>query len=364
MTAAPSVSLLMPVYNREHLLDRVLEKLCENTTYPEVELVAVNDGSTDRSGEILRRWRDSGRFPGAFNLIEKPNSGAIDSLNTALNAATGELCVQLDDDVTVETPGWIERMVDLITLDESVGVVTGKVVMDSGYLHACGVNVVGPLGWHDRPSRPLEKTGRRLWLTRAEHPKEGQGGDAEARVAEVDSGIGCCMMYRREEALAVGGYDLAYAPVWFDDVDLCLSIRKLGKKVFYLPDVRVIHYFVARRRSERWYARFHPRRIAKAIVRRTGGRLPLGMRAAIERRVRVDLDMHFTRPQVLLLGRHHAYWREKWGWDARNPDMDEVQRRWGGTEICWATDPERRAAGERIAREYEARRRQPAVPGV
>ena len=50
-----------------------------------------------------------------------------------------------------------------------------------------------------------------------------------------------------------------------------------------------------------------------------------------------------------LLGRHFAHWREKWGFDPLNPDMDEVLRRYGGTEVCWRYDEDRRRAGERIA---------------
>ena len=71
-----------------------------------------------------------------------------------------------------------------------------------------------------------------------------------------------------------------------------------------------------------------------------------------------DLFGQYTRDECARLRHHHAYWRAKWGWDARNPDMSEVQRRWGGTEICWATHPDRRAAGERIVAEYAVRRAQ------
>ena len=133
----------MPVHNRAHLLERVLERLVENTTYEHVELITVDDGSTDGSLDILRRWADGGRFRN-MRLIQGPGGGAIASLNTGLNAATGELCVQLDDDVTIETRGWIERMLDVMLLDEAVGVVTGKVIFDSGDIHACGVDVIGP----------------------------------------------------------------------------------------------------------------------------------------------------------------------------------------------------------------------------
>ena len=364
MSPAPTVSLVMPVFNRAHLLDRVLEKLADNTTHPETELICVDDGSTDGSREILHRWRDGGRLPN-MSLIEKPNAGAIDSLNRGLNAATGDFVVQLDDDVTLETPGWVERMLDLMQSDDSVGVVTGKVLFDDGLIQCCGVNVVGPAGWHERGAEPAERIGRRQWLGRMRpRPHEGEAGALESRAAEVDSGIGCCMMYRREAALEAGGYDLEWAPVWFDDVDLCIGIRRLGLKAFYVPDVRVIHYFTARRAPERRIERFTPRRLARALVRRTVGRLPPGALAVVERRVDLDLGMHFTRRQCALLRHHHAYWREKWGWSALNPDMDEIERRWGDTEIWWARDPERRAAGERIVEAYESRRGQPAVQGA
>jgi GT2 family glycosyltransferase len=351
----------MPVHNRAHLLDRVLERLAENTTYDDVELITVDDGSSDGSRAILHRWAASGRFA-EMRVIEGSAPGAIGSLNTALNAATGELCVQLDDDVTVETPGWVERMLDLMLLDDAVGVVTGKVVFDSSLIHACGVHVVGPSGWHERTTWPKEPIGRRQWINRTkERIGEGEGGEVESRVAEVDSGIGCCMMYRREEALAAGGYDVEWSPVWFDDVDLCLKIRALGKKVFYTPAVTVTHHFGVRLEPTTWRARLTPQRVRRGTLRRVAKLLPGPVTRAIERRFDVDLLGYYTKEQCAMLRHHHEYWRRKWGWDARNPDMDAIERRWGGTEIWWAHDPERRAAGERIAAEYEARRAAPAV---
>ncbi len=350
----PRVSLLLPNRNNGRILDEVLARLSENTTYDKVELVAVDDGSTDDSLPTLRRWRDSGRFS-RFELVEKAPTGAVDSLNAALERATGEFCVQLDSDASVETPGWIERMLGLMLLDEAVGVVTAKIVIDDGLLHACGVNLVGPAGSHDRPARPTEPVGHRRWHHRIERVPEGKGGDAEIRLAEVDAGIGCCMMYRREDALAVGGYDRAFSPVWFDDLDLCMSIRKCGRKVFCLPEVRVVHHLNDRRPPESLRERLRARRVGRALVRRASPRLPGRVRNAIERNLGVDLDKRFSPEQLARMDHHYAYWRKKWEWDFCNPDVDAIQRRWGDTEICWATDPQRRAAGERIARTYEAR---------
>ena len=346
MVTPPRVSLLLPNKDNAAVLRTVLDRLTAYTTYENVELVIVDDGSTDGSRDILREWEREDAFIGGVELIEQANRGAVHALNTALEAASGEVCVQIDADASVETEGWIERLLDLMQADARVGVVTAKVVMDSGALHTCGVNLVSPAGWHDRPSKLLEPVGRRQWHHRVARYDEGEGGLAESRVAEVDAGMGCCMMYRRADAIAVGGYDTGYAPVWFDDVDLSLSIRRLGKKAFYLPDVRVVHHFGVRATPARSRLR---RRIAR--------RLPRLVRGKVEGALRIDFDGNFSREQIARLEHHYRAWVEKWGWEARNPDMAEIERRWGDTEIWWAYDRERRAAGEDILRQFEEGRR-------
>ncbi len=237
-----SVSLILPVYNAGEVLDHVLTRLAENTTYEDVELVAVDDGSTDASLEILRSWEP--RFP-RMTVHTKENGGAIDTLNYALERASGDVVVQLDADASIETHGWLEKMLGLLESDDRVGVVTAKIVMDDGFVHACGVDLVAASGMQDRPTTLTEPVGERTWHFRAERMREGVWADEDV-ACEVDAGLGCCLMYRRADALEAGGYDRGYSPVWFDDIDLCLGIRKLGRKVFYLPDVHVIHHINGR----------------------------------------------------------------------------------------------------------------------
>jgi len=326
------------------VLDRVLDRLAEHTTYPSFELVVVDDGSSDDSRAILRRWRDSGRFSSLL-LREQEQSGAIAALNSGLEAASGEVVVQLDADASIETSGWLERLLEVLLFDEQVGVVTAKVVLDDGGLHACGVNLVGPEGFHDRPTRITERVGRRAWHQRVDRPAEGTTAE-EHRLAEVDSGIGCCMAYRREDARAAGGYDRGFDPVWFDDLDLCTSIRLLGKKVFFCPEVRVLHLVHARGGTLLAPDGLGPR--ARRSIRRAAARagsISPAARAAAARRLGLNQPPPDQRER---LRHHYAYWREKWGWDMLNPDMDEVRRRYGDTEVCWAWDPERTAAGERL----------------
>src|SRR5437763_16992934 len=117
--------------------------LVVTTPYPAIELVVVDAVSIDASREILRRWLDSGRFP-RFQLIERDHGGVVEALNAGLAAASGELVVQLDADASIETPGWLERMVAYFCSDERIGVITGKIVFDWGELHTCGVDLIAP----------------------------------------------------------------------------------------------------------------------------------------------------------------------------------------------------------------------------
>jgi glycosyltransferase involved in cell wall biosynthesis len=342
--SGPTVSLLLPNRDNGHILDMVLGRLAENTTYPDAELIAVDDGSTDASRAILRRWRDSGAFS-SFELLERPHAGVIDALNAGLSAASGELVVQLDADASLETPGWLERIVPFFLSDARIGVLSAKVAFDWGELQTCGVNVIGPEGFHGRGATITEPVGRRTYHERVARARERECAICEV-TAEVDGGAGCCMMYRREVALALGGYDPGFAPVWFDDLDLTLRMRTHGLKVFYVPDVRVVHHVRTRRDAGQRAGLATMRSLSRAL-------LPPAARHRLARRLGISL---VPRAQRERLEHHYRYWREKWGFDLLNPDMEAVKRRWGNTELCWRLNPAMREAGERIIAGYGALR--------
>lgn len=92
----PSVTIIIPAYNEEETISRAINS-CLNLNYPKekLEIIVVNDGSTDRTGEICR-WYER---RGLIKLIDKKiNSGKADSLNTAIDLANGELIQCLDAD--------------------------------------------------------------------------------------------------------------------------------------------------------------------------------------------------------------------------------------------------------------------------
>jgi GT2 family glycosyltransferase len=337
------VSLIMANRNNERSLDLFFERLERNTSYPDLEIVVVDDESVDSSRRILRRWRDSGRFP-EFTLIEREHSGVMRSLNAALEAAGGELIAAVDGDATMETPGWLETMVDFHAADARVGTVTGAIEFDDGRIQGYGLMLVCAEGLHGRGARPTEPTGRRTAHERTQNPR---ADEVEHLLvpAEVDSAMGPCMLYARDLAIEIGGYDPGFSPMWFDDIDFSLSVRKLGLKNFFVP-VRVIHWLGARNpRGSLGAARRRGIQLRGAV----GRFVPAGAKPRIWHAAGLDRIPPERWERYL---HHYEYWRHKWGWDFVNPDMDEVLRRWGETEICWAYSPAMRAAGDEVIARY------------
>lgn len=95
---SPQVSVIVPVYNCEKYLERCLESL-RMQTLRDTEIIMVNNGSTDRSGDILRQYA---RKDGRFVLIEQENLGIQGSRNRGLEAARGEYIGFVDADDFVE----------------------------------------------------------------------------------------------------------------------------------------------------------------------------------------------------------------------------------------------------------------------
>jgi GT2 family glycosyltransferase len=356
MSGQPLVSILLPNYNNGPILDLCLQRLHEHTSYPNLEIVAADDGSTDQSLDVLRRWRDSGRFP-AFKLVEREHTGIVSTLNEALEHVSGEIIVRIDGDATVESDGWLETMLAFHTSDPRIGVTVAKIVLDSGLLHAAGVVAVHPEGLHDRGAWFSERVGSRTVGGTPFNPPEDDAPDYTREPAEVDSALGTWTMFSTELARTIGGWDMGYEPVWFEDFDFALSARRHDRKVFYLPDVRVIHR--VSKRDPRIVDRSLRLRLYQAN-RRFGHLVPQRIKNVVARRMNVG---HVDPARQAILQRHCDHWRTKWGWDPLNPDMEAVHERWSGTEICWAHDAERRRAGEEILARWAARDPASALAG-
>lgn len=101
------VSVVVPVYNAEEHLSFCLDSIL-NQTYKNIQIVAVNDGSTDSSADILEKYKE--KHPDIFKVITKENSGVSDTRNLGIKEADGYYLMFSDNDDYME-PDFIETLV-------------------------------------------------------------------------------------------------------------------------------------------------------------------------------------------------------------------------------------------------------------
>lgn len=110
MENTPRISVIIPVYNVEKYLGKCLSSLMEQT-FRDFEIIAVNDGSTDGSLEILRRFESNYEN---LTVLDQENGGVSSARNLALQHAKGEYLCFVDSDDFV-APTYLQRLYELCT---------------------------------------------------------------------------------------------------------------------------------------------------------------------------------------------------------------------------------------------------------
>jgi GT2 family glycosyltransferase/sugar lactone lactonase YvrE len=198
----PRVSVVVCAYNAAATIDECLTSL-ERLTYPDYEIIVVNDGSGDRTGEI-------GYNHARVRVIDTPNAGLSAARNVGLAEATGEIVAYTDADTRVD-PEWLTFLVQPFVASDVVG---------SG-----GPNVV-----------PSDDPTMAQCIARA------PGGPTHVllddRIAEHVPG--CNMAFRREALLAIGGFNPIYLRAG-DDVDVCWRLQARGGRIGFAAAALVWH---------------------------------------------------------------------------------------------------------------------------
>jgi len=113
----PLVSVVMPVFNSEKFVSEALRSIL-NQSYRNIELIVVNDGSTDRSAEIIKNLQKEDK---RIIIIEQPNRGIVSARNVGCRHAKGDYIAILDsDDIALEKR--IEKQVDYLENHNDVGI--------------------------------------------------------------------------------------------------------------------------------------------------------------------------------------------------------------------------------------------------
>ena len=210
----PTVSVVIATRDRAELLERCVRSLRACTDYPALEIVLVDNGSTEPDAlALLDRLRRDGclllQRPGPFNWSALNNDGVA--------AASGDLVVLMNNDVECVAPGWLRAMVRACLLP-GVGAVGALLRYADGTVQHAGV-VLGP--------------GPEAAHLRCDDPRL-------PPVQEVPAVTGACLALRRAVFKRLGGLDDAL-PVTWNDLDLCLRLRRAGLRVLLARDAVLLH---------------------------------------------------------------------------------------------------------------------------
>jgi len=203
----PSVSIVVCAYNAAETIDDCLTAL-KAVKYPRFEIIVVDDGSTDATASIVRR------YPRA-ELIQTANEGLSAARNTGMHVASGDIVAYIDADVRVD-PLWLMHLVQPFVRATAVAAGGPNVAPpDDGWFSQCVARAPGA------PSHVMFND------RHAEHMP------------------GCNFAVRREALLAIGGFDPIFLRAG-DDVDVCWRLQKQGGWIAFAPAALVWHHHRSR----------------------------------------------------------------------------------------------------------------------
>jgi GT2 family glycosyltransferase len=196
--ARPDVTVVMLTYNRWDLTKEALHLLAD-ATEPRYEVVIVDNLSTDGTRDELDK------VSGARILRNPRNVGFGPGNNQGAAMARGRYLLLLNSDAWVR-PGWLQPLIDVADGDPDVAAVAPKLLYPDGRLQEAGSILwrdgrVRQYGDGDVPNRP-EYNFRRT----------------------IDYASAACLLVRRSAFISVGGFDPRFAPMYYEDVDLCLAL--------------------------------------------------------------------------------------------------------------------------------------------
>ncbi len=192
-----SISAIIPAYNEEESIEKTVNAVYKSN-YPITEIIVVNDGSTDKTGIILR---ELSKKIAILKVITKKNSGKADSLNQGIKISKGELIAVVDSD-SYPMPDAIEKMVGYFN-DNKIGSVTSTILVTNKekFIEKLQAMEYAVIAW----SRKLLEFIDGIWVT-----------------------PGPLALYRKDIVQKVGGFDTKNLT---EDIELTWRLVHHGYKI-------------------------------------------------------------------------------------------------------------------------------------
>jgi GT2 family glycosyltransferase len=218
---SPLVCVVVLSWNRKADTLVCLESLL-NQTYPNTQVVLVDNGSVDDSVIAARS-----AFPSITIIENSTNLGYARGNNIGIQYAldhSASYVLALNNDTVVD-PGLVENLLQVAVSDPQIAAVGPKILFhaDLTLLWSAG----GRISYSETISR----------MRGFRQRDRGQFDRQE----DVDCLPGCAILMRREVLEQIGLFDPVFSPAYFEDTDWCMRARKCGYRLVYAPDAKMWH---------------------------------------------------------------------------------------------------------------------------
>ena len=218
------VSIIIPNKDQKEILERCIESIIQKTDYKNYEIIIVENNST--TNEIFEYYKTIEQRENIRVVIwkDKFNYSAIN--NFGVRYANGEYLLFLNNDIEVIRENWLSEMLANVQRKE-VGIVGAKLLYPDNMVQHAGVIIgMGGIAGH-----PLSR-----------HPADDCGYFARGIIQQnLNAVTAACMLTKKEVYEKVNGFEEKLA-VAFNDIDLCLKVRKAGYLIVYDPEALLYHH--------------------------------------------------------------------------------------------------------------------------
>ena len=225
LTEKPLVSIIIPNRDNASLLRNCLSSIMEKTTYDNYEIIIVENNSADNA--TLSFYKELTRYDNVHIVNwEGKDFNFSEICNMGYRCAKGKQLIFLNNDIEIITPNWIEEMLMYCQRDD-VGVVGAKLYFSNRSIQHAGVvlGIEGTAG-HILYGAPFGSTGYMGGLQ---------------IVQNMSAVTGACMMVKRKVFEDVGLFPPEFNNS-YNDVDLCIRIRKAGYLIVWTPYAEAYHF--------------------------------------------------------------------------------------------------------------------------
>jgi GT2 family glycosyltransferase len=225
------LSICIANWNARDYLARCLESIGAQSAGLSVEIIVVDNGSTDGSVQCVRQ-----RFPSVTLIENTANVGFVQATNQAMRLSRGRYVLWLNND-TVVLDQALARLVQFMDEHPAVGICGPKVLNRDGTIqNQCRRGFPTPwaaFAYFSGLSRlfPRREFFSRYLMTYCH----------EDEVHEVDAVSGCCLLARRQVVEQAGLIDTAYHS-YGEELDYCAVAKERGWTVYYYPPAVIVHY--------------------------------------------------------------------------------------------------------------------------